>query len=128
MTWGAGPPEGRAIHYDFKEVAEYVAAQVKKQGKGRVFFGVFYDPVAKMPWAKLSKDFGKPEWQAELTKPGPGQGRLHEAAPPAGPGLRRLAETAEGDLDSHASYAASHAGLQSALLVLLRAAPGRAPA
>jgi hypothetical protein len=30
--------------YDFKDVAEYLAAQVKKQGKDRVFFGVFYDP------------------------------------------------------------------------------------
>jgi hypothetical protein len=32
---------------DFHEVAEHVAATVKKQAKDHVFYGVFYDPVAE---------------------------------------------------------------------------------
>jgi len=32
--------------YDMKEVASYVAGQVRKQGSG-VYFGVLYDPIAK---------------------------------------------------------------------------------
>jgi hypothetical protein len=40
--------------YDFKGVAEYVTAQVKKQGKDQVFVGVFYDPLTNIP-SSLSK-------------------------------------------------------------------------
>ena len=42
--------------YDFKEAAQYVAAQVKKQGKAPVFFGVFYDPSPKKIEVKPSKE------------------------------------------------------------------------
>jgi hypothetical protein len=39
---------GSVMEYDLKGVAEYVAQQVKKQGKERLFIGVLYDPLNKL--------------------------------------------------------------------------------
>jgi hypothetical protein len=51
-------------HYDFKDVAKYVAGKVTKESKDRVYFGVFYDPATK--W----KDSEVPvsESEADMTK------------------------------------------------------------
>ncbi len=52
---GGPSPGSMVVHYDFKEVAEYAAAQAKKQGKDRVFLGVFYDPSPEKADVKPSK-------------------------------------------------------------------------
>ncbi len=40
-----GPLSGSTVqHYDFKEVARYVAAKAKKQGKEMLYLGIFYEP------------------------------------------------------------------------------------
>ena len=44
MTWAAERAHRSVQGYDFKEVAEHVAAQVKKEAKDHIFLGVFYDP------------------------------------------------------------------------------------
>ena len=54
--------------YDFKDAAEYVAAQAKKQGKNRVLFGVFYDPLAKKPRPVPAKEGEKVDRKAEWKK------------------------------------------------------------
>ena len=56
--------------YDFKDAAEYVAAQARKQGKGRVFFGVFYDPNATIPEFEWPKQDGPTDTvkEAELRR------------------------------------------------------------
>ena len=54
--------------YDFQDVAEYVAKQVKKQGKDRVFFAVFYDPLSKLPESKQPKEGEKVDWKTEWNK------------------------------------------------------------
>jgi hypothetical protein len=52
--------------YDFKDAAEYVAGQVKKQGKHQVFFGVFYNSWPEMPRPDRSKNGEETDWKAEL--------------------------------------------------------------
>jgi hypothetical protein len=48
--------------FDFKGAAEYVAAQVKKQGRDQIFVGVFYDPLTKL---SLKGDWKKDEKEAK---------------------------------------------------------------
>ena len=55
-------------NYDFKDAAEYVATQVKKQGKDRIFFGVFYDPLTILPWPKRPKNGEKVDRKTQLEK------------------------------------------------------------
>ena len=80
-----GGLSGKALkgYYDPKDVAGYVAAQAKKQGKDRVFLGVFYDP---------GPQDGTTDRRTQAD-----QGGLQETPPPASPGLRRLAEREEGN-------------------------------
>ncbi len=60
-----GPRSGSTVQgYDTKEVAEYVAARVKEQGKDRVFFVVFYDPMAQIPRGEPSEPGEKVDWRA----------------------------------------------------------------
>lgn len=54
--------------YDFKETAEYLAGQVKKQGKDRIFFGVFYDPLVRFPEAPPHKIDEKVDWETVWKK------------------------------------------------------------
>ena len=61
---GGTSSESTVQVFDFKEVAEYVAANVKKQGKDRVFFGVFYDPRPRTPPTKPFKQGDEIEWSA----------------------------------------------------------------
>jgi hypothetical protein len=58
--------------YDFKDAAEYVAAEAKKQGKQQLFFGVFYDPFSREaspfshePPARTAKNGEKVDLKAE---------------------------------------------------------------
>ena len=52
-----GPMSGSTVqHYDFKDTAGHLTAQVKQQGKTPTFLGVFYDPAAKAPAAEPSKE------------------------------------------------------------------------
>jgi hypothetical protein len=50
--------------YDFKDAAEYLAAEVKEQGKGRVFFAVFYDPLTRAP-VEPPKKGKRNDWSAK---------------------------------------------------------------
>jgi hypothetical protein len=52
---GGGGAFGSVQNYNFKVIAEHVAAQVKKQGKDHVFLGVFYDPSPEKADVKPSK-------------------------------------------------------------------------
>jgi hypothetical protein len=64
-----GPSSMSSVQrYDFKEVSKYVAEQVKKQGKDRAFFGVFYDPLTIPPRVKRPKEGEKVDWEAERKK------------------------------------------------------------
>lgn len=53
--------------YDAKGAADYLAAHVKEQGKERVFFGVFYDPLTTMsfhePFNEAEKVDRKVRWE-----------------------------------------------------------------
>jgi hypothetical protein len=49
--------------YDLPEVTEYVAAQVKKQGKTDLYVGLLYDPLQKLDFSKLRD--GEPYKEAE---------------------------------------------------------------
>lgn len=42
--FGASTDRGTVSRYDFKDAAAYVAEQVKKQSKQRIYLGLFYDP------------------------------------------------------------------------------------
>lgn len=46
-----------AQSYDFKEVAEFIAAKTNKQCKDRLVLGIFYDPISKLSlkWKDLDK-------------------------------------------------------------------------
>jgi hypothetical protein len=57
--------------YDLKDVAAYVAAELKKQGKERAFFAVFYDPLWEsrpVPKQKSDAKSLREAWK-ELDKP-----------------------------------------------------------
>jgi hypothetical protein len=54
--------------YNFKEAAEYVAAEAKKQGKDRVFLGVFYDPLPIPPKPQPHKKDETVDRKAEREK------------------------------------------------------------
>jgi hypothetical protein len=54
--------------YDFKDTAEYVAGQMKKQGKDEVYFGVFYDPMPRLPSPPPRKKDEKIDWKTEREK------------------------------------------------------------
>jgi hypothetical protein len=61
-----GPLGLSSVHrFDFIEVVEYVAEKAKKQGKDRVFLGLFYDPMTYIPRAKKSKEGEKVDREAE---------------------------------------------------------------
>ena len=54
---------GTVEDFKFKAVAEHVAAEVKKQSKDHVFFGVFYDPSLDLPEAKSSEKGDRIDWE-----------------------------------------------------------------
>jgi hypothetical protein len=45
--------------YDFKEVAGYIAAKVKKQGKEPIYLGLFYDPAVRLDIETIHKKYEK---------------------------------------------------------------------
>jgi hypothetical protein len=61
---GGPSSSSTAQSYNFREVAEFVATQVKKQGKDQVFFGVFYDPLSRPP-RRRPKEGEEFDWAAE---------------------------------------------------------------
>jgi hypothetical protein len=50
---GGAPDLSTVQPYQFKDVAENVAARAKKEGKGRVYLGVFYDPCPRTRPARV---------------------------------------------------------------------------
>jgi hypothetical protein len=54
--------------YDFKDAAENATEQMKKQSKPPVYFGVFYDPMPKLPSPPPRKKDEKIDWKTEREK------------------------------------------------------------
>jgi hypothetical protein len=63
---GAPMSETTVQGYDFKVIAEHVATEVKKQANQHVFFGVFYDPLAREFQIERHKDGEKIDIDVEL--------------------------------------------------------------
>ena len=81
-----GPVNGVSIcDYNFKDTAKYVAALAKRQGRSRVFFGVFYDPSPEMPSPKPSKGDNRAARRAAWKK------QMEQGKEEAGKLLRRQA-------------------------------------
>jgi hypothetical protein len=48
---------GSSVHtYDFKDAAKYLAGEVRKHERQRIYVGVFYDPMVYANWKSLSAE------------------------------------------------------------------------
>jgi hypothetical protein len=66
---GSPPGTGSSVqHYNFKETAEYVAGEVKRQEREKMYFGVFYDPAVRIDWKALQKKDKKADFNAVWRK------------------------------------------------------------
>ena len=110
--------------YDFKDAAKYLVTEIgdAEKSRRRLYVGVLYDPVAHAK--REGRDGLDATAESHAFRSGNRCCRVQETSPPAGAGVRGLAEAAGSDL-TDASYAAPHPCLQSALCVLLRATEGR---
>jgi hypothetical protein len=62
---GVDPYAGSTVStYDFKDAAKYLAGEVQKQERKRIYVGVFYDPAVPADWKNRQK--GKDQSEALL--------------------------------------------------------------